>query len=129
MNLPLIAGSTYLEPIENIFQKRGFTMIHSTMVLGQRGSGETPSAAANIAFFGWTIAFVGVMVPLLFVAYAYGITADSMARVHIILEGFKAVLGLMVAILAIGYAFVHPVQERFTPTFEIAPGRPGSLRT
>jgi len=87
-------------------------MFHGKMVLGQRASGKAPSAAANVAFFAWTAAFVGVVVPLLFVAFACAMTADSMARVHIILEGFKAVLGLMVAILAIGYAFVYPVQDR-----------------
>jgi len=87
-------------------------MLDGTRVLQQRASARVPGADANIAFLGWTVAFVGVIVPMLFVAYACGTTADSMSRVHILREGFQAVLGLLVAILAIGYAFVDPVQGR-----------------
>jgi len=111
MNWPSSAGLIYGGAVEEILPA-GLTMFDSTVVWGQGASGGSPRDVADISFFSWTVAIVGVIVPMLFVAYACGITADSMSRVHIILEGFKAVLGLMVSILAIGYAFLYPVQGR-----------------
>jgi hypothetical protein len=60
------------------------------------------------AFLGWAFATVGMVTPLALVACAFLIQPDSPARVQLLVEGFRTVVGLLVALGAAGYALLLP---------------------
>lgn len=78
-----------------------------------------PSRASS--FLSWVFAAVGIIAPLALVACAFVFEPDCAARTQFLVDGFRAVVGLLLAVSAIGYVLVQPDRaDRRAPDLQTA---------